>query len=153
MGKKTLTNAHCLLELVERAPISVLRTFSKLTECQPMARGFDWSQEEDAICSKLLEHIKHLRKELREPAEREALRLLRLATPRGAKILSTVSDQLSDADLQSTFAHQEGAELGRALWMRSHSEDTARLFDVASPIWRTRVKGRHHQIGSNLSKR
>lgn len=143
MGKKTLTNAHCLLELVERAPISVLRTFSKLTECQPMARGFDWSQEEDAICSKLLEHIKHLRKELREPAEREALRLLRLATPRGAKILSTVSDQLNDADLQSTFAHQEGAELGRALWMRSHSEDTARLFDVAETILNTNdIRGR-----------
>ncbi len=30
MGKKTLTNAHCLLELVERVPASVLKLFAGL---------------------------------------------------------------------------------------------------------------------------
>ena len=33
MGKKTLTNAHCLLELVERVPASVLKLFAGLPEC------------------------------------------------------------------------------------------------------------------------
>jgi hypothetical protein len=143
MGKKTLTNAHCLLDLIEKAPVSVLRTFSNLTECQPMARGFDWSQDDNVMCSKLLEHIKHLRKEQRELAEQEALRILRLASPRGAMVLSTVADQLHDADLQGTFANQAGAEIGRAVWMRSHSEDTARLFDVAETILNTNdIRGR-----------
>lgn len=137
MGKKTLTNAHCLLDLIEKAPVSVLKTFSGLAECQALARGFDWSQDETTVCASLLEHIKHLRKELRDPAEREALRVLRLAAPRGAAILSTVADQLNDTDLQETFTSQAGGEIGRAVWMRTHSDDTARLFDVAETILNT----------------
>jgi len=137
MGKKTLTNAHCLLDLIEKAPVSVLKTFSGLAECQALARGFDWSQEETSLCASLLEHIKHLRKELRDPAEREALRVLRLASSRGAAILSTVADQLNDADLQEIFTSQAGGEFGRSVWMRTHSDDTARLFDVAETILNT----------------
>ena len=137
MGKKTLANAHCLLDLIEQAPVSVLKTFSGLAECQALARGFDWSQDETSLCASLLEHIKHLRKEHREPAEREALRVLRLASPRGAAILSTVADQLNDADLQKIFTAQAGGEVGRSVWMRTHSDDTARLFDVAETIQNT----------------
>ena len=58
MGKKTLANAHCLLDLIEKAPVSVLKTFSGLVECQALARGFDWSQDEASLCASLLEHIK-----------------------------------------------------------------------------------------------
>ena len=132
MGKKTLANAHCLLDLIEKAPASVLKTFSGLAECQALARGFDWSQDETSLCASLLEHIKHLRKD-----QREALRVLRLVSPRGAAILSTVADQLNDADLQEIFTSQAGGEVGRSVWMRTHSEDTARLFDVAETILNT----------------
>lgn len=137
MGKKTLANAHCLLDLIEKAPASVLKTFSGLAECQALARGFDWSQDETSLCASLLEHIKHLRKDQRDPAEREALRVLRLVSPRGAAILSTVADQLNDADLQKIFTSQAGGEVGRSVWMRTHSEDIARLFDVAETILNT----------------
>ena len=61
MGKKTLTNAHCLLELVELATVPTLKTFSGLQECQALARGFDWSQGDDQLSVALVEHIKHLR--------------------------------------------------------------------------------------------
>ena len=137
MGKKTLTNAHCLLDLIEKAHVSILKVFSGLEECQALARGFDWSQDEDALRSGLLEHIKHLKKEQRDPAEREALRVLRLASPRGAAILTIVAQQLNDADLQDIFAVQEGGEIGRAVWMRTHSDNTLRLFDVAESILNT----------------
>lgn len=137
MGKKTLNNAHCLLELTEKAPALTLRAFSGLDECQGLARGFDWTQKDDDLHSGLLEHIKHLRKEQRDPAEREALRVLRLASARGAAILSTVADQLHDNDLQNQFTSQEGGEIGRSVWMRTHTDDTARLFDVAESILNT----------------
>jgi hypothetical protein len=137
MGKKTLTNAHCLLDLIEKATVSILKTFSSLAECQSLARGFDWSQNEADLCVNLLEHIKHLRKDQRDSAEREALRVMRLASARGAAILSTVADQLHDSDLQNEFLGQEGGEMGRAIWMRTHSDDTARLFDVAETILNT----------------
>ena len=137
MGKKTLNNAHCLLELTEKAPALILRAFSGLDECQGLARGFDWTQNDDRLHSGLLEHIKHLRKEQRDPAEREALRVLRLASARGAAILSTVADQLHDNDLQNQFTLQDGGEIGRSVWMRTHTDDTARLFDVAESILNT----------------
>ncbi len=137
MGKKTLTNAHCLLDLVEKAPVSVLKVFSGLAESQALARGFDWSQDEEALRPGLLEHIKHLKSAQRDPAEREALRVLRLASRRGAAILSAVAQQLNDADLLDTFAAQDGGEIGRAVWMRSHSDETLRLFDVAESILNT----------------
>jgi len=47
MGKKTLTNAHCLLELIELASVPTLQAFSGLQECQALVRGFDWSQDDD----------------------------------------------------------------------------------------------------------
>ena len=122
----------------------MLKTFSDLAECQALARGFDWSKDETTLCASLLEHIKHLRKEQRDPAEREALRILRLASPRGAAILSTVADQLNDADLQNVFSGQDGGEIGRSIWMRTHSNDTARLFDVAETILNT-GDTRHHR--------
>ncbi len=137
MGKKTLTNAHCLLDLIEKAPVTILKAFSGLPECQALARGFDWSQDGGVLPAALVEHVKHLRKEQRDPAEREALRVLRLASPRGAAILATVADQLNDNDLVATFLSQEGGEFGRSVWMRTHSEDTARLFDVAESILNT----------------
>jgi hypothetical protein len=137
MGKKTLTNAHCLLDLVEKAPVPVLKVFSGLAESQALARGFDWSQDEDALRPGLLEHIKHLKSAQRDPAEREALRVLRLASRRGAAILSAVAQQLHDADLLDTFAAQDGGEIGRAVWMRTHSDETLRLFDVAESILNT----------------
>lgn len=115
MGKKTLTNAHCLLELTEKARAGVLKAFSGLPECQVLARGFDWSQEDDALASALVEHIGHLRKEQRDPAEREALRVLRLASPRGAAILATVAEQLNDDDLIAMFLSQDGGEIGRSV--------------------------------------
>ncbi|MDB0529951.1 hypothetical protein LBW56_25130, partial [Ralstonia solanacearum] len=99
MARKTLTNASNLLDLIERAPASVLRVFSGLPECQALGRGFDWSQDEATLPGALLEHIRHLRRDLREPAEREALRIVRLASSRGALILTSVADQLNDADL------------------------------------------------------
>ena len=99
MGKKTLTNAHCLLDLIEKAPVQTLKAFSGLPECQALVRGFDWSQDAAALPAALIEHVRHLRKDQRDPAEREALRVLRLASPRGAQILTTVADQLNDNDL------------------------------------------------------
>ena len=41
MGKKTLINAHCLLDLIEKAPVQTLKAFSGLPECQALVRGFD----------------------------------------------------------------------------------------------------------------
>ena len=61
MGKKTLTNAHCLLELIELARVPTLKAFSGLQECQALVRGFDWSQDDDQLSVALVEHIKHLR--------------------------------------------------------------------------------------------
>ena len=127
MGKKTLTNAHCLLDLIEKAPAQTLKAFSGLPECQALTRGFDWSQDAAAPPSALIEHIRHLRKDQRDPAEREALRVLRLASPRGAQILTTVADQLNDNDLIAAFTNQDGGEIGRAVWMRTHSDEAARL--------------------------
>ena len=137
MGKKTLTNAHCLLELVELAAAPILKTFSGLQECQALARGFDWSQVDDQLSVALVEHIKHLRKDQRDPAEREALRVLRLASPRGAQILTTIADQLNDNELLTAFLAQDGGEIGRSVWMRTHSDESARLFDVAESILNT----------------
>ena len=137
MGKKTLTNAHCLLELIEKAHVANLKTFSGLQECQALARGFDWSQDAQTLPDALIEHIRHLRKDQRDPAEREALRILRLASPRGAQILATVADQLHDDELQAAFLAQDGGEIGRSVWMRTHSDDAARLFDVAESILNT----------------
>lgn len=138
MGKKTLTNAHCLLDLIEKAPVPILKTFSGLPECQALARGFDWSpQGAAALPSALIEHVRHLRKDQRDPAEREALRVLRLASPRGAQILATVADQLNDNDLIAAFMAQDGGEIGRSVWMRTHSDEAARLFDVAESILNT----------------
>lgn len=45
--------------------------------------------------------------------------------------------QLNDADLLDTFAAQDGGEIGRAVWMRTHSDETLRLFDVAESILNT----------------
>ena len=137
MGKKTLTNAHCLLELIERAQAELLKTFSGLPECQALAPGFDWSQEADSLAATLVEHIKHLRKEQRAAAEREALRVLRLASPRGAAILATVAEQFNDSDLIDRFLSQEGGEIGRSIWMRTFSDESTRLFDVAESILNT----------------
>lgn len=137
MGKKTLTNAHCLLDLIEKAPVPILKAFSGLPECQALARGFDWSQDAVALPAALIEHVRHLRKDQRDPAEREALRVLRLASSRGAQILTTVADQLNDNDLIEAFMSQDGGEIGRAVWMRTHSDEAARLFDVAESILNT----------------
>jgi hypothetical protein len=137
MGTKTLTNAHCLLDLTELAAVSNLKAFSGLPECQAFARGFDWSQNDATLAAALIEHIKHLRKDHRDPAEREALRIMRMASPRGAQILTTVADQLNDNELAATFLAQDCGEIGRSVWMRTHSDDTARLFDVAESILNT----------------
>lgn len=137
MGKKTLINAHCLLELIEKAPVPILQSFSGLPECQAFARGFDWSQDAAALPAALIEHVRHLRKDQRDPAEREALRILRLASPRGAQILATVADQFNDNDLIGVFLAQDGGEIGRSVWMRAHSDEAARLFDVAESILNT----------------
>ncbi len=137
MARKLLTNASNLLDLIERAPVSVLRVFSGLPECEALSRGFDWSQEESALAGALLEHIRHLRREQREPAEREALRIVRLSSSRGSAILTSVADQLNDADLFATFLSQPGGEFGRAVWMRAHSDATARLFEIAESILNT----------------
>lgn len=137
MGKKTLTNAHCLLELIEKAHVTNLKRFSGLQECQALARGFDWTQDAEILPSALIEHVRHLRKEQRDPAEREALRILRLASPRGAQILTTVADQLRDNELVAAFLAEDGGEIGRSVWMRTHSDDAARLFDVAESILNT----------------
>lgn len=137
MGKTTLTNVHCLLELIEKAPASAIKAFSGLPECQALARGFDWSQDADALPAALIEHVRHLRKDQRDPAEREALRVLRLASPRGAQILTTVADQLNDNDLIAAFMAQDGGEIGRAVWMRTYSDEATRLFDVAESILNT----------------
>ncbi len=137
MGKKNLTNAHCLLELIEKAAAPILKDFSKLPECQALARGFDWSQSDALLPGALLEHVKHLRKDQRDPAEREALRVLRLASPRGAAFLTTVAHQLNDIDLNNIFFIQSGGEIGRSVWMRTYSDDSARLFDVAESMMNT----------------
>ena len=137
MGKKNLTNAHCLLELIEKAAAPILKDFSKLPECQALARGFDWSQSDALLPGALLEHVKHLRKDQRDPAEREALRVLRLASPRGAAFLTTVAHQLNDIDLNNIFFTQSGGEIGRSVWMRTYSDDSARLFDVAESMMNT----------------
>ncbi len=137
MGKKTLTNAHCLFDLIEKSPVPNLKAFSGLPECQALVRGFDWLLDVVALPVALVEHVKRLRKDQRDPAEREALRVLRLASPRGAAILSTVAEQLNDNDLIAVFMAQDGGEIGRSVWMRTQSEESARLFDVAESILNT----------------
>lgn len=114
-----------------------LKAFSGLPECQALAHGFDWSQDAAALPAALVEHVRCLRKDQRDPAEREALRVLRLASPRGAQILTTVADQLNDNDLIAAFMAQDGGEIGRSVWMRTHSDEAARLFDVAESILNT----------------
>ncbi len=135
--KKPLSNAHSLLELIENAPPAILKAFCGLPECHALSRGFDWSMQADAIASALAYHVAHLRKDQRDPAEREALRVLRLASPRGAQILKTVADQLNDNDLITIFTAQDGGEFGRSVWMRTHSDKAAVLFDVAESILNT----------------
>ena len=137
MGKKTLTNSHCLIELTERATTATLRRFSAMAECHALKPGFDWTQDDDKLGPALLEHVKHLKKDHREPAEREALRVLRLSSSRGATILCAVALQLNDNDLAAVFSSQEGGELGRSVWMRTYSDETLRLFDVAESILNT----------------
>ena len=56
MGKKTLTNAHCLHDLIEKAPPPTLKLFSTLAECQALARGFDWAGDENTLAPALVEN-------------------------------------------------------------------------------------------------
>lgn len=135
MGKKALINTRSLLEVIERAPISALIAFSELPECRALGSG--WALSQNPYASKLQERVAHLHRDEREAAEREALRVLRLASPRGAKILRCVVEQIDDVDLTRTFLAQDGSELGRAIWMRTHSDDTTRLFEVAELILNT----------------
>ena len=89
MGKKTLANAHCLLDLIEKAPVSVLKTFSGLAECQALARGFDWSQDETSLCASLLDDVVIVREaELRETLVRLALEEHVIAEGAGALALA-----------------------------------------------------------------
>ncbi|WP_231680759.1 hypothetical protein, partial [Ralstonia pseudosolanacearum] len=59
--QKTLTNASNLLDLIDRAPASVLRVFSGRPACQALGRGYDWSQDESALPGLLLEHTRSAR--------------------------------------------------------------------------------------------
>lgn len=137
MGGKTLTNAHCLLELIEKAPVPVLRAFAALPECVALEHGFDWSQDAETLPAALTHHIRHLRKNQLDLAEREALRVLRLASELGARILRTVAERFNDNDLFGIFLAQDGGEIGRSIWMRTHSDDSALLFDAAESILNT----------------
>jgi hypothetical protein len=65
------------------------------------------------------------------------LRVLRLSSHRGAAILATVAEQSYDTELIEQFRAQEGGEIGRAVWMRTHSEESAKLFDTAESIVNT----------------
>lgn len=134
MGRKTLNNVRSLIELVEKAPLAVIRAFCGLSECTHLVSGIDWTRIGDDFRPALLDRMAHLKKDQREPAEREALRVLRLASTRGAEVLSVVSQQLNDAELEAVFQGQDGAEIGRSVWMRTHSDDTLRLFDAAESI-------------------
>lgn len=134
MCKKSLNNVHSLIEIIEKAPIPITRAFCSLAECGPLVVGIDWTLTDEGVRKALIERLKHLKKDQRDPAEREALRVLRLASTRGAEVLLAVAQQLNDAELQTIFQAQEGAEIGRAVWMRTHSDDTLRLFDVAESI-------------------
>ena len=133
MAKKAVANAHCLLEVIDRAPVSALKEFSTLDECQGLIRGFDWTQDEAGLPVALKHHVANLKKDQRVSAEREAMRVLRLATPESAQILTQVAQQL-DGVHHRTFHQQEGGEIGRAIWMRTASHETARLFDAAESI-------------------
>ncbi|CAJ0781150.1 hypothetical protein LMG18090_01282 [Ralstonia mannitolilytica] len=135
MGQKALINTRSLLEVIERAPISALIAFCELPECR--ALGSDWALSKNPIASELQERVARLGRDEREAAEREALRVLRLASPRGAKILRCVIEQVDDADLTRSFLAQVGGELGRVIWVRTHSDDTMRLFEVAESILNT----------------
>ncbi len=137
MGKKTLTNAQCLFEIIEKASTATLRAFSGLEECQALIVGFDWAQDENDLAESLIEHVKNLRKDRRNAAEREALRIVRLSTALGAPILATVAEQLNDNDLLEIFRTQAGGEIGRAVWMRCTSTESKRLFEVAESILNT----------------
>ena len=123
-----------LIDIIDKAPTAVIRTFCSLDECGWLVAGIDWTQFADGIPPVLIERIKHLRADQREPAEREALRVLRLSSTRGAEVLSAVAQQLNDAELEAKLQRQEGAEIGRAIWMRTYSDDTIRLFDAAESI-------------------
>jgi len=46
-----MTNSHCLLELTELATVPTLKAFSGLQECQALARGFDWTQDDALIAT------------------------------------------------------------------------------------------------------
>jgi hypothetical protein len=133
MAKKAMANAHCLLEMIDRAPVSALRAFSTLDECQGLIRGLDWAQNEAALPAALKQHVANLKNDRRVAAEREAMRVLRLATPESAQVLTQVALQLDD-EHHRKFHQQEGGEIGRAIWMRTASHETARLFDAAESI-------------------
>jgi len=133
MAKKAVANAHCLLEVIDRAPVSALKAFSTLDECQGLIRGLDWTQDEAGLPVALKHHVANLKKDQRVSAEREAMRVLRLSTPESAQILTQVAQQLDDVH-HRTFHQQEGGEIGRAIWMRTASYESARLFDAAESI-------------------
>jgi hypothetical protein len=137
MGAKTLTNVRCLEDLIGRAPLSCLQSFTQISECQPAFRDFSWPTEDSEIRPALLDALRRAKKEPIAAAEREAWRIDRLSSPRGAQVLMAAAEQLNDKELFDDFAAQPGGEHARAIWMRSHGVATRRIFEIAESILNT----------------
>lgn len=137
MGTKTLTNVRCLEDLIGRAPTACLRSFTGITECQAAFRDLQWPADDADVRRTLLDALKRQRKDPLAAAEREAWRIERLSSPRGAQVLTASAELLNDNELFAAFAEQPGGELARAIWMRTHSAATCRIFEVAESILTT----------------
>lgn len=137
MGTKTLTNVRCLEELIGRAPTPCLRSFTQITECQAAFRDLKWPEDDADIRRALLDSLKRQRKDPLVAAEREAWRIERLSSLRGAQVLMASAELLNDNELLAEFTEQPGAEIARAVWMRTQTAATCRIFEIAESVLTT----------------
>lgn len=137
MGTKTLTNVRCLEELIGRAPTPCLRSFTLIAECQAAFRDLQWPEDGADIRRTLLDTIRRQRKDPLAAAEREAWRIERLSSPSGAKVLMAAAELLNDNELLAAFAEEPGGEIARAVWMRTQSAATCRIFEIAESVLTT----------------
>lgn len=134
MGLKSLINVRCLEDLIARAPLACLREFAAMPECRGAFEDLSWPASEVELAPALLAALRRRRRDQLVGAEREAWRIERMASARGAEVLLAVAEQLNDNDQLAAMARQPGGEIGRAIWMRTHSPASCRLFEVAESI-------------------
>ena len=131
---KRLVNVRSLEELVYLASPQCLRRFIAIPECQPAWADQRWPKDDRDLPDALLQAIhREYSKEI-AAAEWEAQRIQRMSASQGIQVLMTVAEQLHDNELFLEFAQQPGGQIGRAIWMRTHSPASRRLFEIAESI-------------------